>query len=156
MNKEITAPVTYLNETFSLKKDLEKKFIQLAEHLYHIFTQKLFEKNGYGSFDEFLIELGLSAPMASKLISVYRTYVVEGKVSLTQLAKARSWESLYYVRSLAKDEKSANELAEKAEVMSQHDMRLLTNGEEECSRHEWYTYRACAKCGAREKVYDTP
>jgi len=146
---------TYLKETLALKGELERNFILLSERLYLIYTERVWQDEGYGSFDEFLMELKMNRQTASKLITVYRTYVIKHGIALAQLFKARSWESLYDARSLAIDNKKAIEVVESSSVLSRNDMRNMVNGEPNCPGHEWYSVKICKNCNIREKIYDT-
>ena len=153
MTKEIVIPNKYLNETLALKTELEKNYILLSERLYNIFTERYWDKAGYGSFDEFLMELRMSRQTASKLITIYRIYIVEKKVALTQLLSVRSWESLYLARSLATTPEKTQEVVESCAVMSQHDVRELVVDDKECEGHDFYEMRVCRNCGHKEMIY---
>lgn len=152
--KPTISPESYLQETIELKIDLEKNFIVLAEHLYKIYSEKLWQEAGRVSWDEFLMEVKISVSAASKLISVYKKYVVEHKIPISKLASVRSWEGLYSVAKLAVDRDTALELVEAGAVESDKDMRAKVKGEKDCDRHEWIEYRFCRKCGVKEKIYD--
>lgn len=152
MEKQVTeSPVKYLRSTIALKTELEKTFILLAERLANIYEKRIW-KAEYGSWDEFLIDAKISMPMASKLISVYKKFVVEHKVPVSKLVAVRSWESLYSVRGLAINRDKALELVENGAVLSDKDMRKLANSQPECDEHDFYEIRICRNCGLREKL----
>lgn len=75
----------YIKDTILLVKAIENRFLDLGERLYNIKEGELWSST-HSSFNEFLAEAGVRHGMASMLVKVYRTYVVEGKKSPQELA----------------------------------------------------------------------
>lgn len=143
----------YCRTTIQLKEILEQTFISLAERLFNIREKNMWQAE-FSSWDEFLMELKLNQPTASKLISVYKKYVIDFGIPTEKLKSVRSWESLYAVRSLAVSQEKALELVEHGAIMSDKDMRAMTKNAPLCDNHDWYTIRICKNCGLKEKLHE--
>lgn len=83
----------FLRETISLVKDIETRFIELAARIHRIKNSGIW-KYKYESYEDFLLETKLSPGTASKLASVYETYIVQGGLDVKQLAGV-PYSSLY-------------------------------------------------------------
>lgn len=101
-------------------------------------------KEKYESMEEYIDQdLGVSKGFASKLLTVYGHYVIEGKVSLRNL-RGIDYEKLYLASSLPLPVEK--QLA-KAETLSRSELKLERadrNGEHECT-----PITICSKCYKR-------
>jgi hypothetical protein len=76
----------YLRETIDLTKSIETRFMELATRLYKIREEKLY-LGTYDSFFEFLEVANINPGQASKLMSIHRVFIEEGKQTQETLAK---------------------------------------------------------------------
>jgi hypothetical protein len=151
--KPTIASHKFLQETISLKSTIEESFLHLAERLYKIKTERLWETE-YETLDLFLLQLDLSQGTYSKLCSVYEHWVLKAGVKLEVLAGS-SWTSLYSSIPLLETQ-DANDLADELKLITRQDVvekaREAKNGT--CERHQWVAIRFCSKCGKKEKTYE--
>ena len=142
----------YIKETVALRDKIEGAFIILGERFHKILEDGLW-KGTFESYAEFLAEMRISEANASKLMTVYRTYVVEHGVSHEKLARA-GWSNLYTAIPLLK-EKNAEEVVQKATALRRADIsdevREKQYPEHDC-KGETVRYRICDTCGKRERV----
>lgn len=75
------------------KKDIEWKFLELGKMLYEIKQERMYEA-GWESWDEYCMELKLSASTISKLFRIYEVFVLHYKIEPMQLAAAGGWSSV--------------------------------------------------------------
>lgn len=137
-------PVPSLSRAFELRNTLEKHFLEFAGVLYKIREGREWEGR-YGTFREFLQDLKVQESTASRLISVYRTYVVEHRLSRGKLVKA-GWSNLYTAIPLLSQGK-AEDVVERAALLRRQDLEEEVRGEFECDHEEKITI--CAKCHKR-------
>ena len=142
----------FLQETISLKETIETGFLNLAERLYKIRQERIWEGE-YDNLEEFLMELDITAPTCSKLCSIYEHWVLKGKVSLESLA-GNNWTSLYESIPLLEKE-NPKELAEELKLLTRADAIEKTREFKKgtCTRHDWVVIKFCKVCGKKEKVY---
>lgn len=93
---------TYVNETLVLVKHIESRFIELSERLYTIQNEKLWQSR-YDSFNEFLEDAHITPGEASKLIKIFRTFVIENGVDHSKLSGI-GYSKLYEVIPLVEKE----------------------------------------------------
>lgn len=146
----------YCKEVIKLKRVLEGSFLVMAEMLYKIREDRLWEKSGFTSLDEFSVDLKMSPASISKLISVYETYVLKFKIPEQKLLTSSGWSTLYSIIKYAKDRDSALELIDKSSVLTRSD--FISSLEKEKIKphtHEWNEihFRQCKVCGERERIY---
>ena len=154
MNQEIT-PRSYLKETLKMVASIEGAFLSLAERLYTIREERLYEGE-YETFEEFLLTAKLSKATASKLCLIYSTFVLKYKISHKKLAEV-GWSALYTVAGYADTKERATELVERAGLLTRGDLEVsLRNedGKQERCAHEWILYKFCTKCSQKHRVYD--
>ncbi len=143
----------YLKQTVELKSTIEEGFIKLAERLYKIRGERLWESE-YDTLEEFLLELDLSLPTCSKLCSIYENWVLKAGVKVETLAGS-SWTSLYSAIPLL-EKQNANELAAELKLLTRADaIEKVRETMKPCAKHDWEDvhFRQCRKCMKREKVY---
>lgn len=142
----------YINDTLKLRDVIEGAFVALGERFYNIRTQNHW-KGLYESYEEFLEDMRVSKGNASKMESVYRTYVIEHKIPPERLTPA-GWSTLYQAIPLL-NKYNVEEVIEKATTLLRshiHDeVRELKAGPHECN-WEQITIRTCTICQKRERV----
>ncbi len=128
----MTQMMTALESCKYLFTQAKERIAEAMPLLHQIFKDGLWQKE-YQSFGEFVDELGISRSYASKLITVWEHYAVQGGVS--QLNEVDP-ERLYLALSLPGN---AEERLEKARLLSRTELKseraMKENGEEhECQR----------------------
>lgn len=155
MDTEVIKPREFLRETIKLKVDTEAAFLELGARLYKIHNENLWEGE-YDSYEDFILEARLSKATASKLEKVYETFVLIYKIPQKRLA-AVGWSSLYTAAPYATSKVQAEELVERAGLLTRNDLaRSLENenGKQSACTHEWVNYRMCTKCSERRRIYE--
>lgn len=155
MNTDITHR-SFLKETIQLKVDTESAFLELAARLYRIHSEEMW-KTDYESYEEFLLDARISKATASKLESVYTTFVLKHKIPSKKLAEV-GWSSLYTIASHSDTKERAEELVEKAALLTRDDLvRSLENEggkQDRCKHPKFRTVQVCEECGYRVRVYE--
>ena len=155
MSKELADGYEYCKETLALRVVLEQGFITIGERLHNILEKKLYESN-WDSWGEFLEDLRIDNTTASKLIKIYRVFVLEYGINRKQLALVGR-ESAYEITSVVKNKKEAVEWLKKGQDLKRDDIRLaikeLKSGvlQADCD-HDWYRLEICRKCGDRHPI----
>ena len=143
----------YLQETVALKSEIETGFLNLAERLYKIRQERIWEGE-YDNLEEFLTELDITQSTCSKLCSIYEHWVLKGKISLEVLAGV-SWTNLYSSIPRLESE-SHKDVLEDAKLLTRQD--IIEKGREikhpNCSHKTTYKLEICRDCGKSWKVYD--
>ena len=156
MSKEIT-PLGFCESTIELVQNIEGAFINLGERLHKIRIERLWESN-WDSYEEFLGEIKISPGKASKIVSVYETFVLEYKVPTEKLSSV-GWSSLYSMLPAIKSGQDANEWVEKGSVLRREDIedevREFKKGKCNCDEHpfEEIILQICKNCGKRHRVF---
>lgn len=144
--------VKYVRDTLKLRDTIEGAFIALGERFYKISEQSLWH-GVYESYAEFLTDMRVSESTASKLMQVYKVYIVEYKIAPAKLAKI-GYSNLYMAIPLIA--KQGVEVAiEKAGSLRREDIEDEVREEEsECKTHDWekVTIRVCMTCGKKERL----
>lgn len=162
MDKRIAATnFDYCQETISLKSELEISYLDLASRLHRIELNRMFEPN-YDTFDDFLEDIKLTRSSASKMIAVWRTFIIKFKMKPKQIAQAGGVYKAYEVIKYSNTRKQAEEWLLRAKENTRRDLRKhLTEAKTgismvECKHKdcEIITYRLCKKCGDTERIYD--
>ena len=143
----------YLTDTVALKETIETGFLNLAERLYKIRQDRIWEGE-YDNLEEFLMELDITAPTCSKLCSIYENWVVKGKVSIELLA-GTSWSTLYLTVPRLQNE-SAKDVLEDVKLLTRKD--IVDKSKEikypNCKHTNFYTLKICEDCGKSFKTYN--
>ena len=137
----------YVKETLTLKTDIESGFMLMGERLHVIFTEKLWEGQ-YDSWRGFLDEMKLSEPTASKLMKVFRVWVLEHRIEPKRLA-AVGYSTLYTATSLLKGS-TAEEVLAKASELRRQDVEEEVK--KDCLCDDTYELRVCRKCNRKHKI----
>lgn len=143
-------------ETIGLKKTLESGFIVLGERLTKIKREELW-RSQWDTFSGFLYEMDINEATASRLMTVYTTYIEQYKLNQDELA-GRSWYNLYQLRKVIPSTATSvqvKELVRTAGDLQRKDIEQMIREEEhgECT-HDWFVvhFRQCRTCGQREAV----
>lgn len=143
----------YVSETISLKRQIEGYFIQLAERLHNIKENRLWEGN-YATYSEFLQEIDISESTSTKLILIYRTFVLNDGLKPEEIAGV-SWTTLYEItRVEGKD--ARKEFVENANVLKRNDIIGAVNEfKTGCVNHDFeeISMKRCKTCGKLERNY---
>lgn len=139
-------PNDFLRETVDLVRQIETRFIELGMRLSKIRGQHLW-KNGYESFAEYLDSAKISQGTASKLISVYETYLLPGHLSPAQLEGA-PYSTLYEAIPLLKEHKP-EQVVEMVKTLTRDEIKSEVKDEKhpDCEHEE--KIMICVKCHRR-------
>lgn len=153
------ARLNYCEETRLKVRELEGSFLVLGERLKKIRDEKLFIGQ-WETFEEYLEDVKLTAPTASKLINVYQKFLVEWQFRQEKLMEAGGWSVLYPILRIATSKEEAEEWVDKACVLSRKDLeKEITEAKtgidmSKCKHHDTYVLKVCRTCGHKEKVLD--
>lgn len=110
----------FCRDTIELVKSIETRFLELGARLYKISEEKLWE-GGYDSFNDFLQNANVNKGTASKLVNIYRSYVIDGGVTVEQLAGV-PYTNLYQAIPLIGKE-GAEHAAALAETLTKEEIK---------------------------------
>lgn len=134
-----------LEKTEQLFHSARKSFIEAVAHLYKVQQTDAY-KDKYETWGEFVEALGLSQSSASKMLSVYTHFVLEGGLSHAKASEVEL-EKLYLAKSL---EGTPEEQFAKAELLSRQEIKaqkVLEKEGHECEHLE--TVEICKNCHQR-------
>lgn len=143
MKNEIT---DILREAIKCFQSARQKVAEGMKYLYEISEKELWNNGEYNSFAEFCeTGCGISKGFASKLLTVYKHYVIEGKVSQRNLSEVDP-EKLYLAVSLPG---SHDKQLVKAETWTREELRdELASGDDGDCKHE-NIIKICTRCKKR-------
>lgn len=152
MQKEITT--SYCYETKKFVEQIEQSFIVLAERLYKIYHENLWQGE-WESWDEFVSECKMSKGTASKLISVYGTYVLAYGMKNEELAPA-GWSGLYELLPTVSSAETAQDAVMKASTLRREEIREEVrehkHGKCDHANEVEVHFHQCRTCGARRSA----
>lgn len=134
-----------LEKTEQLFHSARTSFVEAVAYLYACQREEAW-KEKYDTFGEFVESLGLSQSGASKMLSVYTHYALEGLLSHAKLADV-DVEKLYLAKSL---DGTPEEQFAKAELLSRQEIKAQKVFEKEgheCEHLE--TVEICKNCHQR-------
>lgn len=139
MTNEITIPKNLLNETKKAFANYRESTIEAAACLYDVHVGEAWKSvaDSWGSYVE--QELGVSQSFASKLLTVYQHYCIEGNVPKQKLI-GLDYEKAYLSAKLSG---TVQEQLEKAKTLSRGELRLEKNDE---NPHEAQIGEYCKIC----------
>jgi hypothetical protein len=153
---EVIKNSQYCKDTIKLKSALESGFISLGERLMRIRDGRMWEGE-WDSFAEYLAEIKVTEATASRLISVYGTFVIEDKMDETDLV-AIGWSNLYSISLRSKDAEERKSYVDKGLVMPSADLRKELRSSPKirsCAHSDTYAVRICRDCGeSLGRVYE--
>lgn len=122
MSKQELQQHSYCEKAISLKNDLETGFIVLAEHLYNINQNNLWEAS-YGSWLEFTWELKMSPNHINTLMRIYRTLIVGYGLTSENIKTAGGWSVIAEILPYCTSKKDAVKWILKAQQLTRADLR---------------------------------
>ena len=146
------------DEAIELKKVIETHFLALGEKLLRIKTEYLYKPH-FGSWSVFLDEIRMSESAASRLMGIYRKFVVDYKIAPAQIAEI-GISHMQDILPHADTKEKAKELVHFAETLTRQHLREelqeLKTGKEmrDCTHKRSYIIKICPDCGLRERVYE--
>lgn len=147
-------PSNYLRETIDLVKSIETRFLELGARLYRIREQRLFIET-YDTFFDFLEAAKINPAQASKLMSIHRVFIEEGKQTREKLAQI-GYSNLYTAIPLVGSQ-GIEMAVVKAETLSrselQEEMREHKHGVHTHEPKDNRRFAVCA-CGKFIEVYE--
>lgn len=155
MNNELTN-LKYCEEALRIKNEIEVRFLELGEMLYEIRVNKLYEPQ-WSSFYEYCLEFkGLSPSTISKLINVYKKFVLEFNFPQGKLQSVGGWTLLSDISKKCNTKEEAEHWISKASVLTRNDLKktVIMDGKEECKHKNTFTITICKDCGERWREYE--
>lgn len=153
---ELAIASQFCAETIGLKRTLESGFIVLGERLAKIKKEELW-RSQWDNFAAFLQEMDINEATASRLITVYTTYIEQYEMKQEELS-GHSWYNLYQLRKVIPKDATpvdVKKLVLSAGNLQRRDIEQMIREEEhgECT-HDWFVvhFRQCKHCGTREAV----
>lgn len=149
----------FCKETIKLKENIEMNFIELGARLLNIRDNLIYEGQ-WSSFDEYLVEMNLNKGTASKLINIYKTFVVQFNIPKKEIVEAGGWTKLWQTIPIIENKTDAEYWIEQSKVLSSTDLgreiKERQTGVEmkKCNHKNTYTIRICKDCGFREEVFE--
>ena len=146
----------YVTETVALVKNLEEGFLVLGERLKRIRDERLYLPS-YDNFEIFLMECRLTPSKASRLISVYETYVEKFGFDPEKIA-AVGWSLLYEAVPLLISKQKATEVLHELTERADRDGRIYIRearsglAQEDCAHRDVYVLKVCRTCGDKQKI----
>ena len=151
----------YCDKTLELEEGARTVYLMLAERLYHIREERLYEP-AWSSWHEYTMEFkDLSPASISKMISVYELFIMQYGFKPNELTKAGGWTKLYQLMKQINSKADAEKWLGLAEVHSRQDLdKLLVESKtgvsmHECKHTETVTIRVCADCGEKIRDFST-
>jgi hypothetical protein len=150
----------YCKETVELVQKIQGGFIDLAERLHKIKTERMWE-NGYSSWEEFCDEMKLSYSTIQKLIQIYDTFVLKYGVKTSRIASVGGWSILAEGLSIIKTKVDAEAFLTDASVLSLRDIRKNVTAQKKglpasyvCKHANTYKIEICKDCGEKWEIYE--
>lgn len=153
----------FCNEALKLKQEIEVDYLALGAMLMKIQDERLWEA-GWESWDEYTMELKMSQGAVSRIINIYKVFVLQYEVPEKTLALAGGWsvvaEYLPMVKEDTKKAEVANWFSDASEMTRQDIRRTITEARKgidmtKCKHTDYYILKICRNCGNRETITDT-
>jgi hypothetical protein len=148
--------LNYCHKALELKKDIEFSYLKLAEMLYNIQLEKLYEPQ-WSSWLEFCMELRLSKATVSKLMGIYQIFILKYGFEREEVTVV-GWTLLAETLPHIKKKSDAIKWLRNASSLSREHLKkevveAKTNVKMyECKHKDTYTIRICRDC--KEKWQD--
>lgn len=151
----------YCQETLRLKKNAETLFLAIGERLHQIRMRELY-KPFWSSFEEYCMEFKWEGSTASRLINIYKKFVLEYHIAPAELVATGGWTVLAEVLPVVKNKEDAVKWVRATQELSRADVRreIATAKralpEDLRCRHpeSKATYIRICECGCKEQIYD--
>ena len=147
----------YCTETVSLKYTIESSFLSLGERLMKIRDEKLFQPQ-WETFGTYVAELKMSESSASKLINIYKRFILEYNIEPQKLLKAGGWSVIAEVLPVVHNKRDAISWINKMGELTKEDIRKEILEQKtgitqmNCPHTDTYTIQVCRTCGDRIKT----
>lgn len=159
MDKKLTN-YNYCQACIEWKEQIELAFIVLGEKLMNI-RDKYMYVDSWESFDDYLKEIKMQPSVASRLITVYKKFVLEYELPVDRIAAAGGWSNAYEIIGKSKDREEALSWLERFENADSEKTvgsikKELRSGisRDDCPHSESYILKVCLKCGEKVRVYE--
>ena len=149
----------YCQKAIELKQNIEISYLKLGEMLYNIKEGKLYEPN-WSSFHEYCMEFKLPSSTVSKVLNIYRVFVLEYGFPEKEIIMV-GWTSLAETLPQIKNKEDAIRWFGTATTLSRQDLKkelveaktgvLMRN----CKHRDTYTMRICRDCGDKWQDEDS-
>jgi len=156
MKNEIQS-YNFCKNALELEKKMRNSYFILAGCLYKIQNEKLYEPH-WSSFEEFCWEFkDISSSTVSKLISVYKKFILEFNLSPVKLNNI-GYSLLYAIIPVVKTKEDADEWLLKAEELTRSDLSKFIKEKQtgidmtKCKHKDFYEIRICRDCGERQRI----
>lgn len=152
--KPVEKSYDFCQTTIGLVKQMEETFLILGARFKKIRDEQMYLPS-YESFYDFLKECRLTESKASKLITVYETYVEEYGFSSEEIVAAGGWTLLYDAKSLIKNKGDAKRVLHDLKHRDERDGRAYLMEarkgveQEKCKHRDTYTIVCCRECGLK-------
>ena len=129
---------------------MEEGTLILAQRLKEIRDKEKY-LSSWESFADYLLEIRMTESKASRLITVYEKWVLEGGFSEQELAPI-GWSNLYEARNHV-SQKVLDELTHRQDKDARDYIKELNSGisMDDC-KHDLYRIEVCRKCGRRTQI----
>jgi hypothetical protein len=104
--------------------------------------------------------MDVSESQASKLINIYKVFIVEGKFPVEKVLQAKGHAVLAEYLPYIKTQEDREWALENATVLSSQDSRKLLKEKKtgvdmsECKHEDYYIIKVCRTCGDKESIHD--
>lgn len=159
MQKEIAVKNhKYLSDTIELVNGIERGFLSLGERLKKIRDEQLYAPE-YESFYDFLVDCRMTESKASKVISVFETYIEKYGLDANDVASV-GWSLLYeairVIKSPEQAKETLHELKHRQDKDGRDYIRQLRSGvdQDACQHQDTYLITVCRQCGTKIKTHE--
>lgn len=147
----------YCQKALDLKSEIEGNFIFLAEYLYHIKENQMYEPQ-WSSFDEFCMELKMSSSNVFKLIQVYKTFILGYGFTSKDMITAGGISSIADILPMVTSRKTAEHWLGLTATLTRADLRKelveARTGipQMACLHANTYVVSVCRDCGDKYEI----
>lgn len=112
----------FCKETMVFKQKLELHYLEFGKRLMEIRDGQLYRPY-WTTFGDYLMEMKKNEAWASRIITVYETFVLKFQIPEKHLVAAGGWSMLYEVIPVATNKKKALEWVKRAAEHPQYELR---------------------------------
>jgi len=140
------------NEAIQLKKNIEKNFLMLGQYLMNIRDNKLYV-GSWEAFHDFLEEMNITDSTASKMINIYKKFVIEYQIAEDRVIEAGGWTKLAVVLPLVNSSEDAEYWIDQSVILTSRDLAKEVKEHKTgidmryCKHGDTYLIRKCRECG---------
>ena len=155
----LTSDRQYCLEVIDLKIRAELDFLTLGRELEKIYRERKWE-SGWGSFEEYLVDMRMSLSTASKLRRIWSLFIEQHRVEPMRLAAVGGWSVVAEVLPRIRESKDVERYVC---ILENHptktDLRRTLHEEssgvdmQKCRHANVYYLRICEDCNLKERVY---